>query len=72
MPTIHNVNFLLAFCNGLIVGTNLSPFISYAQPVVIQFFAINLSTSHRTKLVQTLIEPLFKQLVLYLNTEVTS
>ena len=45
MPTIHNVNFILAFCNGSIVGTNLSPFISYAQPVVIQFFAINLSTS---------------------------
>ena len=45
MPTIHNVNFILAFCNVLIVGTNLSPFISYAQPMVIQFFAINLSTS---------------------------
>ena len=45
MPTIHNVNFILAFCNGLIVGTNLSPLISYAQPVVIQFFAVYLSTS---------------------------
>ena len=44
MPTINNTNFILASCNSFIVETSLSLFFSFAQPVVIQFFAINRST----------------------------
>ena len=44
MPTINNTNFILASCNSFIVETSLSLLISFAQPVVIQFFAINRST----------------------------